>query len=60
MAFQAGNNEIQREKRVHEVLRVTLKMIAEARGCHVATVRRAVESGRLDPGDLLSVARFIR
>ena len=60
MAFQVGNNEIQRRTgRIHMVLKVTLRMIAEAKGCHVNTVRRAIEDGKLDVRDLKSIARYI-
>ena len=60
MAFIEGNNEIQRRKgRRHMILKVTLKMIAEAKGCHINTVRRAIEAGKLDVKDLKSIAKYI-
>lgn len=37
-----------------------LEALAEARGCSVATVRRAVKAGRLDPACLASVAAWVR
>ena len=57
--FKQGDNRIQSEPRPRYVMRITLKDIAEARGCHIDTVRRAISSGKLDMNNLLSISQYV-
>lgn len=57
--FILGNNEIQSKKRNRILLKVTWKMIADAKGVSKRTVQRAVKSGKLDVLDLKSIAEYV-
>ena len=58
MGFEAGHDK-SRGKRRHVILKITLRDIAEATGYNIKTIRRHIESGKLNL-DLKSVAEYIR
>jgi len=57
--FETGNNQAQSKPRSYVLLKIDLKMIAEARGVSKKTVTRAIKAGKLNPADLMSIARYI-
>ncbi len=60
MGFIEGENEYQSRPRERILVKVTRRMIADARGITVSGVRQAIKRGKLNPYDLKSIAEFIR
>lgn len=59
MSFQKGNNEVQKRKRTRILLKIDLKMIADAKGVSKRTVRRAINTGKVDTNSLSSIINYI-
>jgi len=57
--FRVGNNEIQSRPRTRVLLKIDLKMIADAKGVSKKTVQRAIQKGIINMDDLRSVAGYI-
>lgn len=53
------SNPNHRERGPKVMLRVTYPLLAEVTGLGVETLRRYVAMGKVDPTDLLSLARFL-